>query len=481
MNEVHSGALPALMDQLSARWMAGSRGAALTLVVPETWQPLLAKDIDLMALVGQCRQFLTLPVPPEGLHTAPRFPAPALPLLPAQLRLMFRRALVSLPSSLLPVLLTLLATRGYMAHPFDWRPTRADDALPPVYDAWRAWALQRDARDDVEDAEWGTLTQAQRRHAWLRLRERDPAQARAVFQQQLPQLPAEQRLLMVDALTRSLGPEDLPLLQGLANDRSEKIRLRARFLRARLGVHEPLSEMAASELRADFECRRSGLLRRKTTVTVVALKTAAQRSARRERLSTASWADLASVLELQSIELATALQLDSADHDARVALWQCAEHSADQAVVSLLVERVLFDASATPQQTISALALAQRLAVVDRQTLAVRALSARGTALTFMDLAELAQAPLPLAAPALFTSHMWLTLIANQGAGADTRQLSSTKVEAAALGCLLPRVTAQAALDALIVAGVQTGEPLLDLLRLNALLPDTALSQGSSA
>lgn len=87
--------------------------------------------------------------------------------------------------------------------------------------AWAAGVAGADADDPSQWSE-GSLAQ---RCAWLqRLRQRDPAAARAELEQVLPALPAKERVDLLGALATGLGPQDEALLERLCADRSREVR-----------------------------------------------------------------------------------------------------------------------------------------------------------------------------------------------------------------------------------------------------------------
>lgn len=199
------------------------------------------------AVAGVCEHAGWQPDP--NLHSNVSIPEPAPPLQPARsvahtLIPMLRHVLHNGPSLLQAYTLVTLHQHGR-----DWPPAllaQALDAgrqdtglrallLPVLGDRGRwlaqfnpAWRYACGVQSDANDAQiWeeGSITQ---RVAWLHSqRQRDPAQARMQLQTALAQLPAKERLPLVQALHVGLTNEDEPLLEQLLCDRSKEVRLHA--------------------------------------------------------------------------------------------------------------------------------------------------------------------------------------------------------------------------------------------------------------
>lgn len=475
--------LAGMLDRLYARWLAGAGDGLSDEAIPAAWRSGhgLAQS-HLLAVAGQCRQFLAESTLPVDLRPAPAFPTAELALLPDALRLRFRRCRDNMPPDLWMDLLQLMAERGFQAHPFDWLPDAPNERLPVVYDTWVAWRQQLNPQRVLDVDGWDELTPSERRRLLQRLRENNPAQARDLLQERLAALPAEQRLSILDVLLATLSDDDLPLLDGLRNDRSEKVRQRASQLRRRLGAREVLDETLRNELRDDFVLASTGLIRRKVQVSWIVLKTGPQRVARQARLHMVGWADIAEVLELAPEELARAFVFAQQDHDDAV-LIHCAAQTATARVIELLLERLLFELSAGPSPLAWG-ALLDRLGKPERLTLAMRCLREKDKATTFAQLLAMASAPFVDVPPSLLkASTAWRRLLEGL-AGATAEQAASRPAwlarELAAAGCLLPAVIAREALRECERSGLHAADPMLDVLHFNALLDDSSSTSGHS-
>lgn len=466
--------LPARLDAVLARWIAG--GDPPSAEALGEGADAATDALALLAVAGQCRQFLLDTPLPRDARPGPDWPAPTLPLLPDALRPRFRRTAKAMHPVQRRALLRLLDARGWMAHPFDWRPGHGDDDLPAAYDGWRRRAGSLRAQETAADDE--TLDAAspgERRRQLTALRTQDPAAARARIAALLPALPAEQRLALVEqVLALSPTAEDLPLLDTLSADRSERVRSAAARLRARLGVTQPLQDEERADIRAWFEVGSSGLLKRRPKVSLLALKTRPQQAARRERLQRLGWMDLCAVLEMDPAALLAAWVPGDQDDDL---LLECAAHTLPAEALPALVERLLFDPALQARRyagTHAALSAAlARLDPAARRERLAECFARQSAFDGFFTLLDLADAPLPaLDLRTLQRSPFWdgfgkaLRAHLEHGAGA-----SAFAQECASLACLLAPPAAQALLGHLTEAGVPAGDPALDALTLAAELP----------
>lgn len=479
--------LPEQIDHLLSRWLVGSSQPLPASHVPEAWRGDGEVDeLTVLALAGQCRQFLWHPTVPVTASSGRPLPSPALRLLPARLRLHFRRVAKAAPAASLTALLHMLALRGHMAHPFDWLPSTTQDDLPEAYEPWRAWVAAQQLRPSsgVESDALEELSPALRRQQLRQLRETDPALARCQVEALLPSLTAEQRLPLIELLSEGLGPDDLPLLEQLTSDRSEKVRQVAARLRARLGQTATLDQAAQDEVRAWFDVGKSGLLNRRLRVQLQGLKTRPQRAARRALLGKVSWADLCSLLQLEPMAMAQAWVGADEDDDA---LWECAIHTAPQPVVECLLQRMMFrdlQLAGNPGLAYAWSLALNRLPAALRAELAQRALREASLVDSFADLQRLAGGqPIEVDLPILRAGPLWsryqttVTAQLNDGPGAD----STLAHENIALAALLPRPVAKALLQLLTQSGVHPGDPALDALVLNAELEHTATDIGAKS
>lgn len=480
---MHDATLTVAIERLVARWLVGGDAPA-DADLPAEWRGMLPPDdeLALLAMATQARQCVLVPIVPTSAQPGLALPMPALALLPDPLRLRFRRLVRSVSAPTLGALLHMLAARGWMAHPFDWRPQPDHDDLPEVYAPLRAWeaaqrAPRRSSAGDHDD--WDTLLPSERRRLLQRLRAEDPAAARERLATGLAGLSAEHRLPLVETLAIGLGADDLPLLESLATDRSEKVRQVAARLRARLGLRVALAPEEEAEVRTWFDVGRTGLIQRRTKVTLTPLKTRPQHAARCARLAQLGWSDLCALLGLDADALAEAWTLADEDDPA---VFVCAAQTAPDRAALALLRRVLSGELALPMtaEVQSAIeAILARLSDAARADLMREQLDAAGHFEGYAALLALMPAALPGAGPDLRTlrrSPRWRGYEQarerhqGDGGGANTRFAQET----AALAALLPHPAAQELLRALVGAGIPPGDPALDALHLNVELPPGA-------
>lgn len=224
------------IESCKQRWLIGDGGAKLEL--PNHWPlPELASDDDaaLMALAF-CSQYplLELPQPPSTLRSLPALPALALPCLPAAKRPLFKQILADLNrhDALYTSLLWLLVSRGWVPHPQDWLPRHNDTHLPPILTPWLGWTGQGETLALTAES-WADFAPAQRLTAMAELRRQHPNTARELLAAMAPAEPAEKRYDLYQLLAVGLSDADLPLIETLATDRSQKVKELASRLKMR--------------------------------------------------------------------------------------------------------------------------------------------------------------------------------------------------------------------------------------------------------
>jgi hypothetical protein len=477
--------LQPLTDRWLARWIAGGP-APDARDAPSAWRDALDPDdeLGLLCIALQWRQFsLDAVLPPDATVGLP-LPTTALTLLPDALRLRFRRLARAASAEALVGVLRALAQRGHMAHPFDWLPGAEHDGLPAAYDAWRRWAAaQRQpggATPMPGEDDWTLLPPAERRREFARRRAVDPAAARAALGPLLGQLGAEHRLALVELLALGLSADDLPLLHSLAGDRSERIQQAAARLRARLGDTTPPDGPAQAELREDFEIGRTGLINRRTRVSLKSLKTAAQRTARRARLSAVDWTGLATTLGFDAESLADAWV--PADEDDG-ALLDSLAHTAPQPVVDRVLRRIVAGELSFRGNVAVGGALGvmlERTGPAGREAVVRIALSKPGPFPRFGDLQRLLDAPLvDVDLRSLRASPAWSAFqnLVRSHAEEGTNPLLLQEI--AALAGLVARPAAAELLRHLVEQGVRAADPVLDPLVLVVECPATPQPQGT--
>lgn len=475
------------LQHLQARIIAGVPESYSDAAVPADW--MVASDelggLSVLAMLGQCRQFLAYPLQPGRLLPQRGFPAPQAKTVDDAGRGWFRRAIAEMTPELQASWLEMLARRGWMAHPFDWPLVRVpqDQPLPAFYDAWRGWSEhigeEASVDQDFEAEDWNVLSAGEQRRLLRRLRRRDPAEGRALFATHATALPAAQRLSLLEILGEGLEAGDEGLLESLVTDRSEKVRQLAAQLRARLGLRSPLDPARLESLQEWFEIGRAGLIRRRDTVGFASLKNAVQRRTRDEQVTLLAWDELATALGRAPVELVHAWNWN--DKDPPLPLLQCAAASAGRDVVLAWLELLLFERRDHGVDWLLPM-LSARLDEPARISLAMRCLHEPSCIGSFRGLLELAGVPLGnLGERQLFGSLQWRALMAwlQTQDGHVLVANSSGAVEFHALACMLPMECAAAVLQAVGGHGFRAADPALDALRLNSNTPDVPLIEGS--
>jgi hypothetical protein len=222
---------------------------SLSALLPPGSEPALA----LLALMGQRQRFAgpppvaADPVPDAArrLHEDPR------PILPPQARRALTRLAGSVEKSLaghvLPIALRRIGAAGCRPHPFDLpdlaRHIKADAENQGL--AERAYLALIASDTDEEAAKglffdritaenWTTFPKAQRRSFVAGVRQKDPAEGRALIESVWKTEPAPVRAALLEALAVGLGAGDKPFLDKLATDRAESVRQAAGRLLARM-------------------------------------------------------------------------------------------------------------------------------------------------------------------------------------------------------------------------------------------------------
>lgn len=347
--------------QLKKRWSIGDAGAVEEAQLPPSWRPLLQgmegaqRRLSLLALLGQCQQFLYRPTTPElsGDSDLPRLSCTT---LPDRLRPAFRR-LLEQNSIEKGSLLQLMARRGYGAHPADWLPDSGagECDLPELYAPWLRWVSRGiDAWDDAQgevvplsESSWEDYAPAERLALFVEMRRRVPTEARELLRIRAQSEPAERRLRLLESMKINLGPEDADYLRSLEKDRSQKVRLVALQLLSRLGAVDAGPEAIEAEdietdrLSEGFQVKKTGLLKRGLAVVPSKLKTGKQRSLRLEQLSTVTFQQFAGVLDISAQELASGWRFSGAPLEENIAFVERAQLTATEPELAALLENLL--------------------------------------------------------------------------------------------------------------------------------------------
>jgi hypothetical protein len=458
------------MGAVLTRWIMGSPAAPAA----SFWRAELGDDpaeaeLRLLALSGQFLGIAVTAEPASALRVLPDIPALALPTLPEALRPLACRILAAKRQTQVKTeLVHFLAARGWVMHPADWMPEAGDDDVPDVYAAWRDWAeiaasntpARQQTNDRITADNWEDFWPAARKATLAELRRRDPSTARAVLEAKLGGENAEARLRLLSLLSERLSDDDIPFLEGVAqDDRAPKVKALAASLLARLGRGPAIGEDAA-ELAGFFSVKTKGLLRRSRVIQAEPAKTPAQWQRRKALFDSADLASFSGALGVTQQEL--------------IAAWDWnVDQAADLALVNLIVTTGT-DAQVTQAADIISerdatglvVTLAPRLAPAARAEHAGAALNAHGIR---FELAQLMAGPAarlnnPLSAPA---GKALLAALQR-----DDAKPSDQAAELHALGLIASREGARRSLERLTGAGLVQGDPRLDMLRLNAALDD---------
>lgn len=467
------------LARLRDAWMAGRPALPHC---PSDWQSAVgegaAAEAMLTALAGQAAQVAFRPAPARVPAPRPLLPRLALPPLRDALRGRARRVIgmEKGAASIVEPLLLLLAARGVSMHPADWMPEARDEWVPDLYAPWLDWT-STDTRpmpdaeislDTYEEWPW-----AARRKALHDLRRRDPAAARSIIAAKAAGEAAEQRVKLVELLDAKLSDDDVPFLESLHADRSDRVKELARRFLARLGKGAD-SEAMAKELAATVSLGKSGIISRRHQLSVKKLKTAPMNARRRELFAAVSVAGLARALGVSEALLVETMP--AGDAEGIVGFIDMVAATGSDAVRRTLLEHVIADRS---WPLAHAALLAERLTLDERRVLLPAVLAAdeedfvftrrfAGPLLGSLPLASLAAAP-------GFRDFAKVMHTALQGE--EAKRSTADRVLTAALlnfGFLLEAPGARDLAAQCVAAGMSTAGPRLELLHLNAALkPET--------
>ncbi|MCA6060593.1 hypothetical protein HUF18_12455 [Thalassolituus sp. ST750PaO-4] len=291
----------AQVDALKQSWLMGDGGTAAAL--PPHWpQPDGANDDDraLLAL-AYCSQYPLLEqiAVPEQLKPLSALPVLCLPTLATECRPAFRQILAALSKhdGLYWRLFNLLVSRGVAPHPLDWLPTANENRLPAAFAPWLRWVGSADIA--LTEASWGDFSPAARLNALRELRRDAPHDARSLLALMAPSEPADKRFDLYELLSLGLSHADLPLLETLEQDRSQKIKELAVRFKMRLGEHEPqVQDETITELQGWLTSKTRGLLRRETLLLAPELKNSVQYRERCQALASVPLPALAASMGL---------------------------------------------------------------------------------------------------------------------------------------------------------------------------------------
>jgi len=467
--------LEAALARICGAWMAGRSALEHC---PAEWRNAVAgqhSEAALAALTGHATSVLFRAAPGTILEPRPLLPALSLPVIAETLRPRFRRILSAQKSgsSIERHVIDLVAARGRCAHPADWMPSPRDDWAPDVYAPWLDWVRTESKAEAADSAltieNYEHWSWAQRRVALVELRGADPAAALAIIAARAASEPAERRARLLEILEVKLSEADAAFLEGLADDRSERVQAMARAYLARLGRTSDSGDLA-TELKEMVELGKVGLIKRRTRLVIRQLKTSAQTTRRHDLFRLVSLGALAHALGVAEVRLLEAPPEGTSD--GIVAFVQMVATTGSDAARQALLDSMLTD-DAVPVSHLRA--IAPRLSAQERRALVPRIMARDTDELeTTLVIAgrELGAAPLSaLHAAPVYRSLS--TLFETARNDADGKRTLENTMLGAALNRIALLLDAPGAADMAARAvswGLSPADPKLDLMYLNAAL-----------
>ncbi|MEM7425964.1 MAG: DUF5691 domain-containing protein [Pseudomonadota bacterium] len=467
-------------ERIKASWMTGSSAVRHA---PDEWRDLVAveaveSELRLVALVGQALQLALDPVPAQDLVAMTDVPRLAYPVLPDQARPRFRRLFEAARSDRWQesTLLRFVAARGYVAHPADWMPSPRDEDVPEVYLPWLGWQAAQDTGRMSEHEpvaltaeNWDYFTPAERRAELSALRRSDPSAAGSLIEAKAPDLPAEQRLRLVELLAENLSAEDADFLKSLLADRSGKVKTLAAAFLARLGQGVDAGELE-TELAGFLKLGKKGLLSRKLKVSANKLKTDAQRRRRAELFEQVALQGLSRALNVSEGDFLEAWAFNDAQATASLCAMVAVTGSDACAhrFAGLLVENGL--SGQVP-------VVAERLEPADRASLAAAIVGTTEADLTDAvlcagdRLGELQGAEIMRSPAVQELGRAVEKFSAEESSAGRTRRENAVAIDLYALGLLADAPAASGLLREMTDAGLMAIDPKLEMLRFNESLP----------
>lgn len=463
----------ALVEAARQRWMGGG-------TAPTGEDAFLAEGTDgdsqlrLLALAAHIKPVCLRPRAPENLTAQSPFPDPDLPLLPEPLRPLFRRLIKQADTRQKSEgLITLMARRGVMAHPFDWLPPTDPAGYPEAYmpiSKWLAGAVALEEAPLTAET-WDDLSPAERRLALTQLRQSDPATARALLQEKAGSCPADERLRLIETLTLGLSEDDQAYLEDLnRSDRSGKIKDRARQLLARLGAFGAAED--AAELARFFEKGKAGILRRKTVIRAKTKLNSAQQRRAHELLLSVPVPVLALALEVTVGELTDTIEFREDDWN-QAFMTALAETASEQDLLAYWQRLKDRGNARFAHLEILRRRLPQTAILREAQTLVEAGSFALDACLSVVG---------PDSPPSFSAALLKTKAIREPIAQALRAQRSETGAQSASamqhtlrvaldgLGLILSREAAEQLLKDMTAGGLHLADPLLDPLKFNAAL-----------
>lgn len=466
MDEQAIKQIEAALPRMRDRWLGGGDAAP---VAPAEWS---GSPLKMLALAGHALEVLRTPRLPAGVVVRPPLPQLGLPLLMDGRRTLIRRALAAAKTDQegQSAVIRLLAARGYVVHPEDWHASVTQLQDIEIYAPWAAWregAVSRATDETPTAATWQDWSWIERRNALARLRALNPTAGRTLLQAIFPSEPADRRLVLLSALAKGLSADDMPFLEGLAADRSDKVKQLARRMLTRLGQFNTPGE-SEIELADFFEIGKKGLLRRTAVASLKPIKTPAQRQRLMDLFELATLPALATQLGLSEADLVQALE--TSQHTPDAAFVTLTLLTGSPAANAALLARIEDD---FPLMWPTVAALNELAPDAWRERLMAAGVRREGDPGFTTSLALSARHPGMLSRQALEQSPAWKVLIAIATATSeDSERLRNHQLARglSALGILCSAGAARFVIEAFTGLGLSPADPVLTNLTLNAAL-----------
>ncbi len=471
MNELEQAALARLRDG----WISG--GAVFELA-PIEWKDIAAaassdeQERRLLAIAAQALDVALRPAAPKSLKRRSPLPDLILPTLPDRLRPQLRAALKHAPDARRKALvIRLVASRGFAAHPMDWMPAASEQNVPDVYAPWIDWQASVDeerqsSHERLNAENWADYYPAARRLALAAMRRSEPAEARLLIEAKAASESADVRLPLIELIRIGLGPDDAPFLKGLANDRSSKVRESASRMLAMLGQHgEGGADAPIFELAGFIEEGKAGFIRRRTTFGPVKTKSPAQEHRRAELFELCNLFDLAARFGVAESDFLTGWQFGT-DNNADILLSRMVAASGSDVAVAHMADisiaaggkTALFVLHLTPRLDARRQRVFIRQIIKDAQLPAALGL-AQGIEPGWLDWDDL-------------SNGNFLAILRNSISAKEDAPHRAAEDVIDAIGYLARAPVAAKLIDEVVAAGLPSASPSLNLLRLNAALAE---------
>lgn len=492
----------AKLERLYSRWLVGDGGVLNVNELPSDFAKLLQatpetkKSLFALAIASQYQTLMLGREPTpltdddmlhifgiNPLEPLPIFPTLGLPVVPTGLQPLVRRILATFSkhTDIAALLLLFLLSRGYVVSPMDAMPViefwGLMDSVPAVYEPWEQWqqcAMQLQSHiqpvkqfDQLTLENWQDWYPSELAKTLKQLRQTDPAQAFMLVSEIIKVSKADIRLLVVSSLAVNQRDSDIPLLQSLTADRSQKVVSLAKQLLARLGVfaQDDDSNNKAVELADGFEVKKAVL--KSYRLAPKKLKSGKQMAIRTEQLGQVFLPDFAKALGLSMAELITAWQFGDHQPTDNRNLLDNMTATLSQADFSVLVNHLSEYIVKNPSDFGLINRLAQRLDKSMRLQVASRLLKAN---ISFDEIARLADGELVVEKLEQITqSAYWQGLC-----GTVQKQLTDSgyiadweAMQLQMLGLLVSQGVAKALFDKLVDMGVPRTDNGLMVLNLN--------------